>query len=182
MGIIRKPYTNWLYLFDYFYPYRATTMIHYENSIDIQKPRELVFNFLTLPSNWAEYWPTTIAVTPVISRNFNVGVRVTETLNILGSKTDIQWTCKKNDSLSFYEIEGISQKHGGSTTLLSYEFSGQNGITRIKRVISHRFDKLRMRILDPIWKIYFMYEANVAFKRAKQILESLTDDSINKRT
>ena len=157
-------------------------MIQYENLIEINQPRDLVFDFLALPSNWAKYLPTTIEVTPAINQNFNVGDQVTETLNVLGSKTYIEWTCKVNDGHSFYEIEGISDKHGGSKTTLSYEFFSDNGVTRVKRVIRHRFNSLRMRVFNSIWKLYFIYEAKGAFRRAKQLLELASGDCCNKET
>ena len=147
-------------------------MAYYENFIDIEKPRELVFNYLAVPSNWPEFMPTTTEVRPVINRSLNVGDQVTEVLNVLGSKLDIQWTCKTNDFPSSYEIEGICQKRGGSRALISFEFSGDNGVTNIKRVIQFRFDNPIMRLFDPIWKFYFIYEARGCFKRAKEILES----------
>ncbi len=148
-------------------------MIEYLNSIKIDRPRKLVFDYLTIPCYWKEYLPTTSNVKPAVKHAFNVGEQVTEHLNVLGVKVQILWTSKINDNLTIFEIDGISKNFGGSTSQLVYKLSEENGATIVKREIRLKFNNIIYRMTGPIWKFYFIFEAQGALRKARALLEKM---------
>jgi len=146
-------------------------MISYTNRLQIDKPKKEVFDFLTIPANWSSYIPSTIDVKPIIETEFSVNKQVTEYLSLPG-KVQIHWTCTINDTFSNYVIEGKSDNFGGSTSKLSLILSENEGKTEVERKIILKQNNLIMRIMEPISKLFFIFEAKVSLKKAKSILES----------
>lgn len=157
-------------------------MIKYKNHIEINKPRKLVFDYLTIPAYWTEYLPCTIDVKPVIKGEFLVGKQVIERLNILGSKSQVQWTCTTNDNLSIFEIDGISRNFGGSSSRLSYKITEENGVSEVERNVSFKQNNLLMRIIEPALIPYFIFEAKKGLKKAKSIIESMSHNKSLEQT
>lgn len=148
-------------------------MIKYRNYIKINKPRKLVFDYLTIPAYWTEYLPCTIDVKPLIKGDFLVGKQVTEQLSILGSKSQVQWTCSTNDSLTTFAMDGLSKNFGGSSSSLSYKITEENGVSEVERNVSFKQDNLLMRMIEPALIPYFIYEAKKGLKKAKSVIESM---------
>lgn len=147
-------------------------MISYKNSIEINKPRKDVFDYLTNPAYWSEYLPCTSDVIPSINIEFSVDKRVTEFLNVLGLKAQIQWICSTNDNFSNFIMDGNCNNFGGSTSQLVYKLSENGGATQVERKIILKQNNIVMKFIEPVMKFFYIFEAKKSLKKAKSILES----------
>ena len=145
-----------------------------KNSIRINKPQKLVFDYLTIPCYWADYLPTTVAVKPASEHPMKIGERVTEYLNVLGVKVQIVWECIKNDNHANFQINGTSKSPGISGTVkFVLTLSEEDNTTIVKREIYFQSDDILFKISKPMAGLYFKYEAVESFRRAREILESM---------
>jgi hypothetical protein len=103
-----------------------------------------------------------------------VGEKVRETLSLFGIRVHIDWVIVCNDRPSHFSIRGTTPDFGGGTSHLTYVFSEEDQKTLVERRFTYEQDNVVMRLLEPIGRLYFIYEGKEALKRAREILESTT--------
>jgi hypothetical protein len=150
-------------------------MIRYENSIRISRPLKWVYDYMTLPGNWMEHLPCTIMVVPALKQAPAVGEKVRETLSLFGFRVQIDWVIERNDRPTHFAIRGTTLSLGGGTSHLTYDFSEEDRTTLVERRITYDQNNRVMRLLEPIGRLYFVYEGKEALKRARVILEAMLD-------
>ena len=148
-------------------------MIRYENRVAIHGPPGQVYDYLTLPANWTEHLPCTIHVDPAAGTAPAVGEGVRETLRVLGIRVRIDWVITRDDRPIHYAIRGTTRSLGGGTSHLTYDVSQEGETTLVRRRITYAQDSRIMRLLEPIGKLYFIYEGQQALRRARKILEAM---------
>jgi len=146
-------------------------MIKRKDSILINCPREVVFNYLTTPANWLEHLPTSFEIKPEINRPLMKGEKLSEFVKIKGLSGWVNWDCMENDGQSLFTVQGSSESFGGSRTSISYTFSEDNGKTVFNRIVEVSQNKLMMKMMEPMIKIYVKKEADFIMAKVKEVLE-----------
>lgn len=77
----------------------------------------------------------------------------------------------ENDGQSLFTVQGSSESFGGSRTSISYTFSEDNGKTVFNRIVEVSQNKLMMKMMEPMIKIYVKKEADFIMAKVKEILE-----------
>jgi len=147
-------------------------MITRKDSIIINRPVEVVFNYLTTPANWLEHLPTSFEIKPEINRPLVKGEKLSEFVKIKGLSGWVNWDCIENDGRTLFTVQGSSENFGGSRTSISYTFSQDSGRTVFNRIVKVSQNKLIMRMMEPMIKIYVKKEANFIMTKVKDILEN----------
>jgi len=109
-------------------------------SVTINKPIEMVFDYVTTPAWWPIYHPTSKKVEPFAKHSLKVGEHSTETcvLDPFGAiKFVIDWTGTENDGRTLFRMEGNSDDFGGADGTITYELSETPEGTLFKRTFEY---------------------------------------------
>jgi hypothetical protein len=112
-------------------------------------------------------------VVPALKKAPAEGEKVGETLSLFGFRVQIDWVIERNDRPTHFAIRGTTLSLGGGTSHLTYDFSEQNQTTLVERRITYDQNSRVMRLLEPIGRLYFVYEGKEALRRARDILEAM---------
>jgi len=80
-------------------------MALYEHTVEIHRPREDVFAFITYPANYPRWQPSLVAISPSSPGPLRVGTEATELRRFFGREVETTWTCVEHDPVSRSAIE-----------------------------------------------------------------------------
>lgn len=141
------------------------------HAIDIARPPDVVFAFVTTPLNWAKYHPATRAVSTSADHSLAVGEQVLEEFEIAGRRGRALWTVIEREPARRWVIDGAVE--GGGSGRLTYRTLPQGEATRFEREFVYPRANLMFAILDvAVLRPKMTGDAEQALVRAKQILES----------
>ena len=115
-------------------------MKRYEHSIEIERPVEEVFDFITHPENFPLWQESLLEIRREAEGPLRVGSEVTEVRSFMGRKMETTWTCTEHEPCersSIEENEGLVPFKGtfelealGENTLFAWtvETPGPRGI------------------------------------------------------
>ena len=109
-------------------------------SVTINKPIEMVFNYVSTPAWWPIYHPTSKKVEPFVTHSLAVGESAVETcvLDPLGLlKFVIHWTGTENDGRTTLKMEGKAKEFGGAEGVITYKLSETEGGTLFERTFDY---------------------------------------------
>jgi len=72
-------------------------MALYEHTVEIHRPREDVFAFITYPANYPRWQPSLVAISPSSPGPLRVGTEATELRRFFGREVETTWTCVEHD-------------------------------------------------------------------------------------
>ena len=87
-------------------PFPLQDVTRVRNSIDIAAPTEQVFEYVTTPSNWPRWHPSSRAVHGAVDHSLQVGERVTEDFTVAGREGQVVWTVAERVPPSHWKITG----------------------------------------------------------------------------
>jgi uncharacterized protein YndB with AHSA1/START domain len=83
-------------------------MAAFEHTVHIRRPREVVFDFLTVPENNLTWQPTLIDARGVTPGPIGVGWRFRESRTVLGRVLETEFEVQRFDPPSYSEILAVS--------------------------------------------------------------------------
>jgi hypothetical protein len=84
-------------------------------AIIIRAPRQRVFDYITTPSNWPGWHPSSLAVFGATNHSLEVGEQVTEDFLIAGRRVRVVWTVHERQEGASWVIEGQVASSGSGT-------------------------------------------------------------------
>src|SRR5918997_4738480 len=80
-------------------------MATYEHTVEIARPRDEVFAFVTDPSNYPRWQPSLVEVRPHRKGPLRVGSEATEVRRFMGREVETTWTCVEHEPCTRTAIE-----------------------------------------------------------------------------
>ena len=141
-------------------------------AIQIQKPANLVFDYVTTARNWTTWHPSSLSVSGAIDRPGQVGDQVTEQFLVAGNRGTVVWTVRERDTPRRWVIEGIIAGRGTGGTVV-YALSAKNGGTFFEREFTYPTPNLFFALLDAlIIRRRVQAESEQALRQLKRNLET----------
>jgi uncharacterized protein YndB with AHSA1/START domain len=141
------------------------------NSIQIRRPIEQVFDFITTPANWPQWHPASVSVTRNADHSLRRGEEVTEDISVAGRRGQVTWLVRERTSPHRWVIDGTG-KHGGRATITYVLTQGFDG-TNFEREIVYTMPNALLAVLD--WLIIrsrMKTDSMEALQRLKRLLET----------
>jgi uncharacterized protein YndB with AHSA1/START domain len=141
------------------------------NSIDIQKPIDQVFNFVTTPENWPRWHPSSLKVTGATDRSLDVGEQVTEDYVVAGRRGRVVWMVRERLVPRRWLIQAETEDGGGGT--VAYTLTPKDGGTFFEREFDYRTPGWLFRLLDGVAvRRRIERESEQALHNLKRVLET----------
>src|ERR1700722_10072291 len=86
---------------------RSSTLARYvrvESELVIDRPPQLVFEYVTTPALWHTWHPATVKVRGVPNRPLTVGETMIETIAVAGRRDEAKWTVQACSPPQLWEI------------------------------------------------------------------------------
>ena len=143
------------------------TRIH--TTIDIPRPPEAVFDFVTNPGSWPQWHPSSLGVSGVTDHSLEVGEQVTEAFRVAGRRGSVTWTCIERDRPHRWAIEGSPQEGGSGT--ISYLLTAHDGGTRFERTFVYHMPNRLWKLANRLFiRRRIEAESKEALRRLKEAL------------
>lgn len=101
-------------------------------TIQIPRPVEEVFNYVTAPQSWPQWHPSSIGVSGATDHSLEVGEQVVEEFIVAGRQGKATWTVKERVFPRRWVIDGLinGSRNGGVVT---YRLTPRSGGTFFER-------------------------------------------------
>jgi uncharacterized protein YndB with AHSA1/START domain len=118
-------------------------------TIQIERPVEQVFAFVTTPANWPQWHPSSLGVSAEADHSLQVGERVVEEFLVAGWQGRVVWTVKEREEPSRWVIDGeiVGRNNGG---VITYRLSPKTGGTLFEREFVYDTPGLLLPLLDQL--------------------------------
>jgi uncharacterized protein YndB with AHSA1/START domain len=138
--------------------------------IVIERPVEAVFDYVTTPSNWPQWHPSSVGVDSAAGRSLDVGEQVREAIKVGWQRDRVQWTVLERERPRRWVIEGRGETGGAAT--LRYELGADGARTRFRRDLTYRMPNAFLGVIDRLLVRHIMAVASrSALARLKRALE-----------
>jgi uncharacterized protein YndB with AHSA1/START domain len=141
------------------------------NSIQISRPIEQVFHFITTPANWPQWHPASVSVSGNAGHSLLPGEEVTEDISVAGRRGQVIWLVRERSAPRRWVIDG-NGKDGGRATI-TYTLTPHPDGTNFERELVYTMPNILLAILD--WAIIrsrMKADSIEALQRLKRLLES----------
>lgn len=147
-------------------------MTRVRTTIEIDRPVEQVFEYVTTPGHWPEWHPSSLGVTGETDHSLRLGEQVTEFFDVAGRKGTVVWTVSARELNRRWVIAGeILDSPGGGT--VSYALTSVGQQTRFEREFVYSMPNALLSLLDRfVLRRRVEAESSEALRRLKQVLES----------
>lgn len=114
--------------------------------IDIQRAPDVVFDYVTTPSHWPQWHPSSIAVSGATDHALEVGEQVQEEFVVAGRRGQVTWQVALREPARRWRIDGLIDGHlAGSVT---YTLTAQGDGTHLVREFSYSSRNLFQAIVN----------------------------------
>ena len=141
------------------------------NSIQINRPIDQVFDFITTPANWPEWHPASVSVTENADHSLQTGEEVTENFSVAGYRGEAKWWVRERNAPYRWIIDGTGKKGGGAT--ITYNLTSHSEGTTFERELVYTTPNALFALFD--WLILrrrMRTDSAEALQRLKRLLES----------
>ncbi|TDN61601.1 uncharacterized protein YndB with AHSA1/START domain [Paraburkholderia sp. BL10I2N1] len=137
----------------------------------IERPDTLVFDYVTTPTHWPVWHPSSLAVSGATDHSLDVREQVTEEFRVAGRRGRVVWTVAERDRPRKWVIEGaIDGRPAGTVT---YTLTPTAHGTRFMREFTYRAPSLWFAALNELFlRARIQSESDEAVSRLKTILEA----------
>jgi uncharacterized protein YndB with AHSA1/START domain len=90
-------------------------------TIEIQRPIDVVYTFVTTPANWPKWHPSSREVRGATDHSLEVGEQVSEDFDVAGRRGTALWTVTDREAPYRWVIEGGAPD--GSRATIAYSFT-----------------------------------------------------------
>lgn len=140
------------------------------NSIQIRRPIEQVFDFITTPANWPQWHPASVSVGGNADHSLQAGEEVTENISVAGRRGQVTWLARERSAPHRWVIDG-SGKDGGRATI-TYTLTPHPDGTTFERELVYTMPNALLTVLDWLiirWRM--KADSAEALRRLKRLLE-----------
>jgi hypothetical protein len=139
--------------------------------IQIERPVERVFAFVTTPANWPEWHPSSLGVSAGADHSLGVGEQVVEEFLVAGRRGRVIWTVKEREEPRRWVIGGeIAGRNNGG--VITYQLSAKEGGTFFERAFVYDTPGWIFPLLDRlVVRRRVEGESAEALRRLKKVLE-----------
>ena len=139
-------------------------------AIDIAKPVDVVFEYVTTPAHWPRWHPSSLSVSAGADHSLTIGEQVREEFKVAGRRGSATWAVRQREAPLRWVIDGRSDQGGGAA--ISYILSPLPTGTRFERELVYSGPNLLFALLNRIsLRARITAESEAALRRLKQILE-----------
>jgi uncharacterized protein YndB with AHSA1/START domain len=140
-------------------------------AIQIARPPEQVFDYVTTPGNWPRWHPSSLRVAGATDHALEVGEQVTEDFRVAGRRGRVVWTVTERERPRRWVIQGRVAGGGGGGTV-AYTLTPHAEGTSFEREFSYAIAQPLMRLLDALLiRPRIDAESAEALRRLKSELE-----------
>jgi len=148
--------------------------VRIETEIDIDRPPQAVFDYVTTPALWHTWHPATVAVRGVPHRPLKVGETALELIKFAGRHEQALWTVQNCVPPQRWEID--TDTDGGSAHIV-YQVTPQKAGSRFHRTLEYRSKHWPWRLLDSTLMRWLLERQSArALRNLKVILERRGSD------
>jgi carbon monoxide dehydrogenase subunit G len=141
-------------------------MATYMHTVDIARPPEDVFDFITDPANYERWQPSLVEIRPHRRGPLRVGVEATEVRRFLGREMETTWTCVEHEPVRRSAIECDD---GPVPFRGTFELEAAGAGTRFTWIVETRGAAARLG--GPLVGVATKRELEANSKRLKKVLE-----------
>lgn len=141
------------------------------NSIQINRPIEQVFDFITTPGNWPQWHPASVSVSENTDHSLLPGEEVTETICVAGYRGEAKWLVRERSAPRRWVVDGTGETGGVAT--ITYTLVPYPEGTTFARELVYTTPNALLAMLD--WLILrqrMQTDSAEALQRLKRLLES----------
>lgn len=141
------------------------------NSIQIRRPIEQVFDFITTPANWPQWHPASVSVGGNADHSLLRGEAVTENISVFGHRGQVIWLVRERSVPHRWIIDGTGNDGGRAT--ITYTLTRDSVGTNFERELVYAMPNPLLAVLD--WLIIrsrMKADSAGALRRLKRLLES----------
>lgn len=140
--------------------------------IQIDRPIDEVFAYVSTPANWPRWHPSSLAVSGTTEHSLVPGEQVTEEFFVAGRRGRVVWTVRERIEPTRWVIEGqiIGRSSGGT---VAYTLTPRGGGTSFERTFTYRVAGIIGQLLN--WLLLrrrVRRESREALRRLKHALET----------
>lgn len=139
------------------------------NTIEIARPPDAVFSFVTTPATWPKWHPATLAVEGATLHPLEVGEQVTEEYRSGGVPNRIRWTVIERDAPRRWRVEGRGRF--GEDASITYILVPTPTGTRFERELRYRMPNRLAAWLELLIRGRVVEESALALRQLKSTLE-----------
>ncbi len=140
-----------------------------ETTVDIDRPADQVFNYVTTPALWNTWHPATVAVREAPDRPLTSGESVIESIAVAGSRKEAQWSVRACEAPWRWEIETDTQS--GAAHII-YVLTATASGCRFHRTLYFCSKRWPWRLLDSsLIRLILMRQSAQALRNLKRVLE-----------
>ena len=141
------------------------------NSIQINRPIERVFDFITTPAKWPQWHPASVSVGGNAEHSLLPGEKITEEISVAGRRGQVTWFVRERSAPGRWVIDGTG-KDGGRATI-TYTLTRNSDGTNFQRELVYTMPNAFLAILDRLIICSRMKaDSAEALRRLKRLLES----------
>jgi uncharacterized protein YndB with AHSA1/START domain len=146
-------------------------MTQIATSIQIARPRDEVFAFVTTPGNWPKWHPSSLGVSGATDHPLTLGEEVTEEFVVAGRRGRTVWTVRDCRPPCFWVIQSAATARGKAQ--ITYTLTQQDGYTYFHRELVYTLRSPQHALLNwLLLKFRVRAESREALRRLKQRLEA----------
>jgi len=129
-----------------------------------------IFSYVTTPSHWPEWHPSSLGVTGATDHSLLVGEEVTESFLVAGRHGRAHWIVREREEPRRWVIFG--QVEGGGTGTITYTLTPQDDGTYFEREFTYEMNNPLLALLDTlVLRRRIEGESAEALRRLKERLE-----------
>jgi uncharacterized protein YndB with AHSA1/START domain len=140
-------------------------------AVDIGRPVERVFEYVTTPANWPRWHPASLRVLGATDHSLLVGEQVTEEFRVAGQPGSAVWTVRERQAPHRWVIDGASEN--GNQATITYTLTAHDGGTHFQRELAFAEVRSRDGAMD-LAELgrHVEEESAAALRRLKEVLEA----------
>jgi len=143
--------------------------VHVETEIEINRPPQAVFDYVTTPALWHTWHPATVEVRDVPNRPLTTGETALELIAVAGRRDQALWTVQACVGPQRWEI--VTDTDNGSAHIV-YQVAPANGGSRFHRTLEFRSKRWPWRALDSTLTRWLLERQSAkALRKLKEVLE-----------
>jgi len=145
--------------------------VRIHNTVDIARPPDAVFRFVTTPATWPKWHPATLAVEGATDYALEFGEQVTEDYYVsAGLRNRARWTVVERDAPRRWRIDGRGKL--GDEASITYTLVPTPTGTRFERELRYRMPNRLAAWLESLFiRRRVAEQSALALRRLKSVLE-----------
>lgn len=144
-------------------------MTRIRSQIHLRRPIAQVYDYVTTPTRWREWHPSSVGVHGIADRPAVPGDRMTEEVHAAGRSATFQWEVTLGERPQRWTVAG---RFYGGTASIAYEFTPTADGVLFTRELSYELTDTVLRVLN--WFVLarrLRHESAAALERLRQRIE-----------